>query len=88
MVGSRSCGGPQLLLLLLLLPVQCCLHCHSPGLLRCHHCCRVLLLLLLLLADQLVHSMLVLLDLLIDEQPAPLGRRRLVQELKVVEARR
>ena len=86
MVRCGCCRGPHLLLLLLLLSVQGCLHCHSPGLLRCHHCCRVLLLLLLLLADQLVHPVLVLLDLLVEEHPASLGRWRLGQELEVVEA--
>ena len=77
MVRCGCCRGPQLLLLLLLLSVQGCLHCHSPGLMRCHHCCRVLLLLLLVL---------VLLDLLVEEHPASLGRWRLGQELEVVEA--
>ena len=79
-------GRPELLLLLLLLSVQGGLDGDCSCLLGRHDGRRVLLLLvLLLLADQLVHSVLVFLNLLVEEESAPLGYRRLRQEVEVVE---
>jgi hypothetical protein len=68
------------LLLLLLLSVQGCLNSHCSRLLgsmMCYNSRGMLLLLLLLLTDKLIHSVMMFMELLIQQKSAPLCRGRL-----------